>query len=62
MSRLFIYGKDVQLITGKSERTAFRLINTIKRKLNKARHQALSIAEFSQFMGLNPDEVSAAIR
>lgn len=62
MSRLIIYCKDVQLITGRSERTAFRLIRAIKKSFNKTRHQCLSVAEFCKYMGLDPKDVMPIIR
>jgi len=61
LKRLIIYPKDIMLITGKSERYARYLHKRIKKHFGKEDHQVLSVAEFSQYMGLNADEVSGSI-
>lgn len=55
--RLIIYPKDIQLITGKCERSAQLFLNHIKSKLGKNKNQFLSIKEFCQFTGLNDEDV-----
>lgn len=57
LTRVVIYPKDIVLITGKGERNARDLHKRIRRKLGKVEHQALSIKEFCQYMGLEVDEV-----
>jgi hypothetical protein len=52
ITRLCIYPKDIQLITGKSERYSRELILKIKISLNKPEHQALTVQEFCTYMGL----------
>jgi hypothetical protein len=52
MERICIYPKDIQIITGKSEREARNSIITIKSKLNKEKHQAITIQEFCNYIGI----------
>jgi ribosomal silencing factor RsfS len=62
MNRVCIYPKDIQIITGKSERQCRNIINAIKMKLNKQKHQAITIEEFCTYMGLKPIEVEKYIK
>lgn len=52
MERLCIYPKDVQVVTGKSERYGRSLIRQIKKKFSKENHQLVTIDEFCQYTGL----------
>ena len=61
MSRICIYPKDVQVVTGKSERYGRTIIKTIKEQLNNESHQLVTIDEFCDFMGLNVEEVKSSI-
>lgn len=60
--RVCIYPKDIQLITGKSERWGRDIIKKIKLKFNKAEHQLVTIEEVCLYLGLNPDEIKRLIR
>jgi hypothetical protein len=53
MQRAVIYPKDVQRITGKSEKYSRRLLKKIKEVNDKAEHQFLSIEEFADYTGLS---------
>ena len=57
MKRLVIHTKDVMIVTGKSERYSRYLIKKIKEEIGKQEHKYLTIREFSEYLGLNPDEV-----
>jgi hypothetical protein len=57
MKRVVIYPKDVQQITGKSERYGRMLLKQIKTKLKKEEHQFVTIDEFCQFTGINQEQV-----
>ena len=59
--RICIYPKDVQIITGRSERYSGKLISDIKKHLNKETHQLVTVEEFSKYMGIKSDDVTAAI-
>ena len=58
MNRLCIYPKDIQRITGRSERYGRNVIKEIKMMLNKAPHQFVTIEEFANYAGL---EISTII-
>jgi hypothetical protein len=60
--RICIYPQDVQLITGKSERYGRKLIRTIKDKLQKEKHQLVTIDEFCDYMGLKKSEIIPFIK
>ncbi|HNW97983.1 MAG TPA: hypothetical protein PKK00_06195 [Bacteroidales bacterium] len=53
MERVCIYPKDIQLITGKSERWGRDIIRKIKQEFNKQEHQLVTIDEFCSYMGLD---------
>lgn len=59
--RICIYTKDVQCITGKSERYSRDLIHKIKKSLHKEAHQALTVAEFCAYMGIPYDSIQDLI-
>jgi hypothetical protein len=50
--RIIIYPKDVQRITGKSERYSRMLLKQIKCKLSKEDHQFVTIYEFCDYSGI----------
>ena len=53
MQRAVIYPKDVQRITGKSEKYSRRLLKQLKEAIGKAEHQFVSIEEFANYTGLS---------
>ncbi len=55
--RLCIYPKDVQRITGKSERYSRMLLQKIKARLKKEEHQFVSIEDFCTYTGLKQVQV-----
>ena len=62
MKRLCIYPKDVQWITGKSDRQARDIVFKIKKQYNKQKHQPISIDEFCIYMALDVNKVKALIK
>ncbi|MEO8772664.1 MAG: hypothetical protein ABI402_21390 [Ferruginibacter sp.] len=60
-TRLIIFPKDVQRITGKSERWGRMLLIKIKSSINKSEHQFLSIEEFCTYTGLKIDQVQSLL-
>lgn len=52
--RACIYPKDVQRITGKSERYGRKLLKRIREEFSKEPHQYISVDEFCEFTGLAP--------
>ena len=61
LTRSCIYPKDVQRITGKSERYSRKLLRKIKADLKKQEHQFVSIDEFAKYAGLSSDLVKMYI-
>ena len=59
--RVCIYPKDVQRITGKSERYSRALLQRIKEALQKQEHQFVSIEEFCHYTGLKTEQVQPLI-
>jgi len=59
--RLCMYPKDVQRITGKSERYSRTLIQKIKASLSKQNHQFVSIEDFCTYTGLKEASVQALL-
>lgn len=57
LERITIYPKDIQRITGRSERYGRILIKRIKEHLNKEEHHFITIDEFCEYTGLKADHV-----
>lgn len=57
VKRICIYPKDIQRITGKSERYGRMLISQIKSHYQKEEHQFVSVDEFCQYTGLSSEQV-----
>lgn len=55
--RLCIYPKDIQRITGKSERYSRSLLIKIKASIGKDRHQLITVEELAAYLGLPSDAV-----
>ncbi len=55
--RSAIYPKDAAIITGKSLRSAGRLVLKIRTDLKKGSHQLLTIGDFCNYMGLDTKEI-----
>ena len=58
LTRLCIYPKDIQRITGKSERYGRKLLSQIKAHYNKQPHQLISIIEFCEYTGLKIEDIT----
>ena len=61
MDRIVIYTSDIRLLTDKSESYARKEIQSLKRVLNKEKHQKVTIKEYCQYYGFNIDEVLAVL-
>lgn len=59
--RICIYAKDIQRITGKSEKTGYRILDAIRKKHGKQPHQFITINEFADYAGLSPEEIKSYI-
>jgi len=62
MNRLCIYPKDIQIITGRSDRYGRNLIKKIKEHFKKQQHQVVTVEELCQYMGLQQDTVARQLR
>jgi len=59
--RVCIYPKDIQLITGRSERYGRKLLQTIRESLEKEPHQFVTIYEFSEYSGIELEVIEQYI-
>ena len=62
MNRLCIYPKDIQIITGRSDKYGRNLIKKMKEHFKKEQHQVVTIEEFCKYLGLQHDVVAKQIR
>tara|TARA_B100000809_G_scaffold176833_1_gene174279 strand:+ start:190 stop:393 length:204 start_codon:yes stop_codon:yes gene_type:complete len=60
--RACIYPKDIQCITGRSERYGRKLLNKIKEYFGKQPHQFITSEEFSEYSGINQKIVDAYLK
>ena len=56
-NRMVIYAKDIQNITGRSERAACKLLARIRQAYSKTRGAFVSVEEFCTYTGLRPEHV-----
>jgi hypothetical protein len=56
--RACIYPKDIQCITGRSERYGRRLLNDIKLHFGKQAYQFVTSEEFAEYSGINLEIVN----
>jgi GTP-sensing pleiotropic transcriptional regulator CodY len=56
--RIIIYPKDIQRITGKSERYGRLLLKRIKDHFQKDDHQFITVDEFCSYTGIKIEQVS----
>lgn len=61
-SRVVIYPKDIQLLTGKSYRHALDLNKEIREYFQKKKHQLLTIYEFGDYTGINPEIIRTHLK
>jgi hypothetical protein len=62
VNRICIYPKDIQFITGKSERYGRKLLKKVKDNFAKEAHQFVTIDEFCLFTGLNIEHVNSFLK
>ncbi|MNL42494.1 hypothetical protein D3C87_1649530 [compost metagenome] len=53
MSRLFVYTKDVEILTGRGRKVATRLLAEVRKKYDKARYDLVTVIEFCDYTGLD---------
>ena len=59
--RICIYPKDIERITGKSYRQSTRILQAIRKGLNKLENELVTIEEFCQYAGLKIEQVEPLI-
>jgi hypothetical protein len=55
--RVCIYAKDIQNVTGRSERYAYQVIAEIRRIKNKDKNHLVTVREFSEFVGIDQEDI-----
>lgn len=60
--RIFIYPKDLMLISGKSYSTCLRNISLIKDSISKKPWQNITIEEYASYEGIQADTVRALLQ
>jgi hypothetical protein len=61
IKRICIYPKDIERITGKSYRQSTRILQAIRKSLNKLENELVTIEEFCQYAGLKIEQVEPLI-
>ncbi len=61
LKRIIIYPKDIQRITGKSERYGRLILQKIRQELKKEKHQMITVEEFANYSGLEPEAIEPFI-
>ena len=61
IKRICIYPKDIELITGKSYRQSARMLQAVRKSLNKLQNELVTIDEFCQYSGLKIEQVEPLI-
>jgi hypothetical protein len=56
-SRIIIYAKDIERITGRKPRTCYTILQKIKSFYNKQKNDFVTVKEFCQFLNLDEDQV-----
>jgi len=59
--RICIYEKDIELITGRSERYGRKLLQNIRETVDKEPHQFVTIHEFSEYSGIELEVIEQYI-
>jgi hypothetical protein len=61
IKRICIYPKDIERITGKSYRQSTRMMQAVRKSLNKLENELVTIEEFCQYAGLKIEQVEPLI-
>lgn len=62
MDRIVIHSSDVAILMGIHNRTARRLLNKIRKKLEKEMNEPVSVGQFCIYTGLPENEVRKAMK
>ena len=61
-NRLAIYTKDIQNITGRSERTARKMLAAMRKRFNKQRGGFITVEEFCSYAGFKVEQVERFLK
>lgn len=56
-NRIVIYAKDIQNITGRSERTSRKMMSALRKKYNKNKGDFITVEEFCIYTGIKEKQV-----
>ena len=59
--RICIYPKDIQRLTGRTERFGRNLLSKIREHFDKQPHQFVTIQEFAEYSGIDREDVEKII-
>ena len=62
VKRVVIYTSDIQIITGKSYKPAYALLNKIKKSFNKSAESLVTIDEFCIYTGIEKEDILHLIK
>lgn len=62
MERIILYNKDLQLLTGKSEKTCYRIMMKIRLQIGKPSDAPITITDVCTYWGFRLDEVRVKLR
>lgn len=60
--RIVIYAKDVAILTGRTERTARRILAQVRKAYGKGSRDFVTVSEFCLFAGFEEGEVMEVLR
>ncbi|QEH44153.1 hypothetical protein FW415_21540 [Chitinophaga sp. XS-30] len=60
--RIVIYPKDIAMMTGRTERTARRILAQVRKAYGKKSRDFVTVSEFCSFAGFAEDEVLEMLR
>ena len=60
--RKVIYPKDIQIYTGKSRYTAYRILERVKKELSKGKEDLVTVYEFCKVMKVDEGAMMEVIR
>lgn len=56
-NRIAIYTKDIQNITGRSERTSRKMLAAMRKKYNKQKGEFITVEEFCSYSGFKAEQL-----
>jgi hypothetical protein len=60
-TRMVVYAKDVENLTGRKSRTSYEILRRIKAYFNKSAHDLVTVIEFAFYMKMDVEVVRAGM-